>query len=472
VVRPSRHLAWRYSVSSQQAGSKSTGSLYHPRVILAVNPLVEPTRSSPFGFRRMVQTEVMGPPLSRDTRLLVAGQAVRGLGYGFTSIVLGAMLAARGVDSVKAGIFLATLIAGSAAASLVIGAFADRFGRRRSYAIFFLGIGLAGAIVATNPPMWLLFVVAITGTLSTDVVDNGAATTLEQVMLAAEDAGTGRVYGRYNAAGAAFGALGALGAGLAGVVSSKTTIHVWLFAALVPVGVIGALCAWGLTSVVEAPHVEAMDGKSVRPVRTKLGPSRAVVHRLAGLFSVDAAGGGLVTTGFLSYYLTERYGVSLATLGWLFFAVSALQTVSVMVAPLLARRFGLVPTMVWTHLPSNVIMASMVFAPTFKVAAALLLLRTTMSQMDTPTRQALVMTVTTPPERTQAAAVTNAARYSVRPFAPLLGGALQTISLGAPLLVAGAVKGAYDLMLWRWARRLPGLGPVRPRPREEISPME
>lgn len=279
----------------------------------------------------------------------------------------------------------------------------------------------------------------------------------------AEDAGTGRVYGRYNAAGAAFGALGALGAGLAGVVSTKATVHVWLFAALVPVGVIGVLCAWGLTSAVETPHVEGTDGTLVRPARTKLGLSRGVVHRLAGLFSVDAAGGGLVTTGFLSYYLTERYGVSLATLGQLFFGVSALQAVSVMMAPLLARRFGLVPTMVWTHLPSNVIMASMAFAPTFTVAAALLLLRTTMSQMDTPTRQALVMTVTTPPERTQAAAVTNAARYSARPFAPLLGGALQTISLGAPLLVAGVVKGTYDLMLWRWARRLPGLGPVRPR---------
>jgi MFS family permease len=387
----------------------------------------------------------------------VGGQAVRGFGYGFTSVVLGAMMAARGVGAVQAGVLLATLIAGSAAASLVVGAFADRFGRRRSYAIFFLGVALAGAVVAMNPPLWLLFVVAVTGTLSTDVVDNGAATTLEQVMLASEDAGTGRVYGRYNAAGAGFGALGALGAALAGVASSKTTVHVWLFAALVPVGIIGALCAWGLTPSVEMPRIETADENAPRSARTKLGPSRGVVHRLAWLFSVDAAGGGLVTTGFLSYYFAERYGVSLSSLGWLFFFVSAMQAVSVTVAPVLARRYGLVPTMVWTHLPSNLIMASIAFAPTFKVAAALLLLRTTMSQMDTPTRQALVMTITTPPERTQAAAVTNAARYSVRPFAPLLGGVLQSISLGAPLLVAGAVKGAYDMALWSWARRIPGM---------------
>lgn len=413
----------------------------------------------------MGQTGDMGQPLSRDTRLLVGGQAVRGFGYGFTAVLLGAMLAARGVGAVRAGILLATLIGGSAAASLVVGIFADRFGRRRTYAIFFLGVALAGAVVATSPPLWLLFVVAVTGTLSTDVVDNGAASTLEQVMLAADDAGTGRVYGRYNAAGAAFGALGALGAGVAGV-ASRTTNHVWLFVVLVPVGIVGAFCAWGLSPSVEAARTEATDGKPPRAVRTKLGPSRVVVHRLAKLFAVDAAGGGLVTTGFLSYYMTQRYHVSLGTLGWLFFLVSALQAVSVLIAPVLARRFGLVATMVWTHLPSNIIMASMVFAPNFKVAAMLLLLRTTMSQMDTPTRQALVMTVVTPPERTQAAAVTNAARYSVRPFAPLLGGVLQSISLGAPLLVAGVVKGAYDVALWSWARGIPGVGSKRTPPRE------
>ncbi len=397
----------------------------------------------------------MAPSLSRDTRLLVSGQAVRGLGYGFTSVVLGATLAQRGVGPMKAGLLLATVIAGSALASLLVGAYADRLGRRRSYALFFGGVALAGAVIATNPPLWLLFAVAITGTLSTDVVDNGAASTLEQVMLAAEDAGTGRVYGRYNAAGAAFGALGALGAAGAGVTAHTAAGHARLFLVLVAVGIVGVACAWGLSSSVESGTRLARGG--ARAPRATLGPSRAVVRRLALLFSVDAAGGGLVTTGFLSYYMVERYGVSLSTLGSLFFLVSMMQSVSVLVAPVLARRFGLVPTMVWTHLPSNIVMASIAFAPNFPVAAALLLVRTTMSQMDTPTRQALIMTITTPPERTPAAAMTNAARYTVRPFAPLLGGALQSIGLGAPLLVAGTIKGAYDLALWRWTRRVPAM---------------
>jgi MFS family permease len=147
--------------------------------------------------------------------------------------------------------------------------------------------------------------------------------------------------------------------------------------------------------------------------------------------------------------------VSVAALGWLFFTVSVVQAVSVSLAPSLARRFGLVATMVGTHLPSNVLLAAIAFAPNFAVAAALLLARTTLSQMDVPTRQALVMTVVTPGERTGAAAVTNAARYTVRPFGPVLAGAVQQVALGAPLLVAGLIKGGYDLALWRWARHLP-----------------
>jgi predicted MFS family arabinose efflux permease len=179
-----------------------------------------------------------------------------------------------------------------------------------------------------------------------------------------------------------------------------------------------------------------------------------VVRRLAGLFAVDAAGGGLVTTGFLSYYLTERYHVSVVALGWLFFAVSVVQAVSVALAPLLARRFGLVATMVGTHLPSNMLLAAVAFAHTFPIAALLLLARTTLSQMDVPTRQALVMTVVTPDERTAAAAVTNAARYTVRPIGPLVAGLVQQLALGAPLVVAGAVKAGYDVTLWGWARHL------------------
>ena len=390
--------------------------------------------------------------LSANARLLIAGQGVRAFGYGFTAVVLGALLAARGYSHLRAGVVLTALIAGTAISSLAIGRVADRVGRRKSYAAFFAAIAVAGAVVAAGAPFWVLLVVAVTGTLSTDVVDNGPATTLEQVMLASEDAGTSKVYGRYNSVGAASGALGALAAALPGIGHHGTGagVHAWLFAILVPVGVAGAICAMRLSPAVEATVSEAGVRETGRLVESK-----AVVRRLAALFALDAAGGGLVTTGFLSYFFAQRYHVSVASLGWLFFAVSVVQAVSVLLAPILARRFGLLQTMVGTHFPSNVLLASVAFAPTFPIAVVLLLARTTLSQMDVPTRQALVMTVVTPGERTAAASVTNAARYTVRPAGPLLAGVVQHVALGAPLLVAGVVKGGYDVALWLWARHLP-----------------
>lgn len=401
------------------------------------------------------------PPLTRDARLLVAGQGLRAAGYGFTAVLLGALLAARGYGHLKVGVVLTALIAGTALSSLLAGAVADRIGRRRCYGAFFVGIAVAGATVAAGAPFWVLLVVALTGTLSTDVVDNGPATTLEQVMLADDDAGSAHVYGRYNAVGAACGALGALAVALPGVhVGGSSAVHAWLFAVLVPVGVAGALLASRLS-----PAVEAADRDTDRGGLPRLGASRPVVRRMAALFAMDAGGGGLVTTGFLAYFFAQRFAASTVVLGWLFFTVAITQTLSVLLAPVLAARFGLVPTMVGTHLPSNVLLAAIAFAPTLPIAIALLLARTTLSQMDVPTRQALVMSVVSPAERTTAAAYTNAARYTVRPAGPLLAGAAQQVALGAPLLLAGLVKGSYDLLLWRWARHLPlPAGPAAARP--------
>src|SRR5947209_9526298 len=185
------------------------------------------------------------PGLTGDARLLVAGQGARAAGYGFTAVLLGALLAARGYTPVQVGVVLTALIAGTALASLAVGRYGDRLGRRRCYAVFFAGIAAAGVVVAAGAPLWVLLVVALTGTLSTDVVDNGPATTLEQAMLAAEDAGTATVYGWYNMAGAAAGALGALAVALPGLGRSTATVasHSWLFAVLVPVGLAGVLIA-------------------------------------------------------------------------------------------------------------------------------------------------------------------------------------------------------------------------------------
>jgi MFS family permease len=225
-------------------------------------------------------TSVMRWGLGRNATLLIAGQGVRAAGYGFTAVILGALLAARRYGPLQAGVVLTAMIAGTALASLVVGRLADRVGRRRCYAVFFLGVAVAGAVVAAGAPLWLLLIVALTGTLSTDVVDNGPATTLEQVMLAGEDAGTARAYGRYNAVGAAAGALGALAAAAPGLgrVGTGGAVNAWLFLALVPVGLTGALFASQLSSAVEArpadPDLDRSEASTAPTPTGRLDESR------------------------------------------------------------------------------------------------------------------------------------------------------------------------------------------------------
>ena len=390
------------------------------------------------------------PRLSPDARRIIAAQGFRAAGYGCTSVLLGGLLAARSYSPLTTGLVLACVVAGTAWGSLLLGRVADRVGRRRWYAAIYLGVAVAGLTMALDPPLWVIVVLALVGVLSTDVVDNGPATTLEQVMLAGEDPVTAgrsgaRVYGVYNAIASIAGAMGALAAAVPaqlGIEPDDTRP----FALLVPLGLVGLTMALRLS-----PRVEA-------PARTTRGPSglgdnRPRVRQLAALFAIDAGGGGLVTTSFLAYYLSIRYDASPETLGALFFSTSLLQAASVWLAPRLADRVGLVPTMVGTHLPSNVLLAAIAFAPTLPLAIALILARTALSQMDVPTRQALVMSVVRPEERTAAAALTNAARYTVRPAGPMLGGLLQGVALGLPLVVAGTIKGGYDLALWAWAKR-------------------
>ena len=392
------------------------------------------------------------PQLDRDVRRIIAAQGLRAFGYGFTAVFLGRMLAAHAVSPTKVGLLLAAVIAGSAVSSLVFGRYSDGWGRRKSYKWLYIAIAIAGILVAFNPPLWVIAIIALTGTLSTDVIDNGPGTTLEQAMLVQKESKVSHagIFGMYNAFGALMGALGALSQGFISVITGTSNISSLAFIVLLPLGLGGAILAATLTSSVEPTKQQEQRNAKAKP--SKLGPSKRNVFQLAGLFAADAAGGGLITATFLAYYFTTRYSASAKSLGLIFFGVSLLQAISVLVAPRLAKRIGLIWTMVGTHLPSNLLLIAMAFAPNLTVACLLLFARSFLSQMDVPTRQALVMTVVTPEERTPAAAVTNAARYSVRPFGPMIAAALQHIALGAPMVVAGTLKGFYDLALLGWAK--------------------
>jgi MFS family permease len=362
--------------------------------------------------------------MSTDARRVVGAQALRGFAYGFGSVLLGVTLDQRGFSSTEAGLVIAAVVAGTVLASVFVGRYADRVGRRCCYVTLYLLLAVVGVAFAFSDAVWLLIVAALTGALSTEVVESGPFTSLEQAILADELSGTTRLrgFGTYNAVASAAGSLGALAAG------GLSLLHDWwagaprderFFLVFVPVALAGAAVARSLSS-----SVEVTARQPAQPARTStLGPSRSIVARLAALFAMDSFGGGFVVQSFVAYWLATKFSASVGTIGVVFFAVGVLQTASFLVAPRLAERFGLLHTMVFTHLPSNLLLISIAFAPTLDVAVALLLARSALSSMDVPTRQAYVMALVTPEERTAAAAYTNTARYVVRPVGPALAGA-------------------------------------------------
>jgi len=307
-------------------------------------------------------------------------------------------------------------------------------------------MGLAGTAFALTDEIWLLVVAALTGTVSTEVVESGPFTSLEQAMLpsaAGVDRDPTRLFGTYNTVATLAGSLGALAAGLTAVldVAPQRLLLVYAF-----VAVAGAFVSHG-----RSPAVEAAPGAT----RAPLTRSKGVVRRLSGLFALDSFGGGFVTQAFIAYWFTETYGTSPEVLGAAFFLAGILQALSFQIAVRLAGRVGLLNTMVLTHLPSNVLLALIPLAPTEAAAFVLLFSRFALSQMDVPTRQAYVVGVVDAEERTAAAAYTNTARYATRPLGPLVAAPIMQVSLGAPFVVAGVVKSAYDIALYAAFRRRP-----------------
>jgi MFS family permease len=382
--------------------------------------------------------------------LVLAAQGLRGVGYGLAAVQLGAILRGQGLDAQGVGLVLAAIVAGSAITSLGLGYWGDRLGRVRAYRLLYVALALAGVVLALDGPAWLLALVAMSGALSVEVVESGPFTTLEQVLLASTNASQTQItrgFGAYNAVATLAGAAGAL----LGTLPADPRL---LGGTLAVVGIVGALLATRLPRSVEvqAPRPQPGAGRP-RP----LASSRPVVVRLAGLFAVDSLAGGLVVQAWIAYWLGIRYGAPTSVIGVVFAAIGVLQAASFLAAPLIAARVGLLQTMVFTHLPSNLLLAAVPLAPSLPAAIGLLLARTVLSQMDVPTRQAYVMALVPSSERTAAAAVTNTARYVTRPVGPALAGLLEPMGLAWPFVVAGATKSAYDLALWRLFRpvRLP-----------------
>ena len=386
-----------------------------------------------------------------DVRAIFSIQAIRAFLYGFSSILIGASLAATGFDEIAVGAVFTAMLLGMAISSLAVGRWGEAIGRRRTYVALLATMGVAGAVFGLTGSLPLLIVVALTGTLSTDPNESGPITSVEQAMLASTPATErSRVYGRYNAVAYLAGAAGALVAGgpaaLRELIPALPPDQRWLL--VMPVGaVVCAVLAARLSTRVEVDASVARDERGLRR-------SRRTVQRLAALFSLDAFAGGFIVQSFIVFWFGRQFGADAALMGLVFFGVGVLQAGSSVFAGWLGGRIGLLNTMVFTHLPSNVILALIPLAPSLAVAVLLLLARSALSQMDVPARQAYVAALVDPAERTAAAAYTNAARHVVRPVGPALASVSMTMAAGVPFLVAGGLKAVYDVALYLTFRRV------------------
>ncbi len=392
----------------------------------------------------------MNDDLAADLRHILGIQAVRAFLYGFGAVILGSSLAASGASDLAVGVLGAAILAGMAISAITVGFLGDRWGRRRTYGGLLLLMGLVGAAYAATDRLWILIVLALLGVLSTDANENGPLTTLEQAMIGQAPAETRlRIFGRYNAVAFLAGAFGALLAGGPAFVhrywNAAPTGRAWFL--LFPVG--AAICLWLAAGLSPGLETEVARG------RIPLGRSRATVTKLSSLFAVDAFAGGFVITVFIVFWFSRTFGASQELMSAVIFAAGLLQAGSSIIAPRIAARAGLLNTMVFTHLPSNVLLMLVPFAPSLASAIAVLLARFALSQMDVPTRQAYIAAMVDPSERTAAAAATNSARYVASPIGPIVGTVLMRMAYGAPWVAAGAIKAGYDVVLWRVFSKVP-----------------
>jgi len=387
-----------------------------------------------------------------EARLLLASRALRAFADGFVAILLPAYLLALGLGQWEVGLISSATLLGSALLTLALGAWGHRFPRRRLLAAAALLMSATGLAVAGLSGFWPLLLVAFVGTINPSAGDVSIFLPLEHARLAEAAQGEARtaLFARYTFTGALLASVGALAAGLPDALAALGIDRLAALRAMFALyGLIGcAVLLLYLRLPAAAPALE------VAPP-APLGPSRGIVARLAALFALDAFAGGLLVNTLLALWLFERFGLSLAAAGVFFFWAGLLTAASQLAAPWVARRIGLLNTMVFTHVPANIFLILAAFAASLPVALGLLFLRALLSQMDVPTRAAFVMAVVTPSERAAAASFTAVPRSLAAAAGPTLGGLLFAGGwLAAPLVACGALKIAYDLALWRAFRKL------------------
>jgi len=387
--------------------------------------------------------------LARDVTLIYAAAWLRSFGIGFLGVVLGVFLYRQGFNSTAIGLVVAAGLAGAAAATAIVTLKADRIGRRKTLLVLSLLTAAGVFPLILGSGIAVLAPVAFFGMLNGMGTDRSAAFALEQAIIPGLVSDQRRTWSLawYNLVLDASGALGALAGGIPLVAERWWNMDLNAsYRALFICYVAASLVSGGLYLFLTS-QVEIRDTKEPAKV---LPATRATVTKLAALFSVDSLGGGLLTDALVSYWFFRRFGVAENKLAILFFAVHILNALSHLGAAALAKRIGLVKTMVFTHLPSSIFLIAASFAPSARWAVALFLLRESLVEMDVPTRQSYVAAMVRPSERTFASGVTNLTRnMSWAISASVAGIFMQRVSLSFPLFLGGSLKIVYDLLLWR-----------------------
>jgi len=384
--------------------------------------------------------------MSPDVRRLLWVRGLRAFGDGYVSLLLPLYLITLGLSPFQVGVIATGTLLGSGILTLLVGLHAYRF-RYRTLLLMATALMMAtGLGFAAVSDFWPLLVIAVVGTLNPSSGDVSVFLPLEQAVLArvVGDRQRTSVFARYSLVGALVGAVGALFAGFPEFLAGAMNIGVK--PALQAMFVLYALL--GLVSGLIYRKLPASLAVETDTPVAPLRQSKRIVYTLATLFSLDAFGGGFIVQSLLALWLFEKFQLSIVVTGAIFFWTGVLSAFSYLVAVRIANRIGLVNTMVFTHLPANALLLALPFVPDLPWVIVLLLVRSALSQMDVPTRSSYVMAVVSPGERAAAASITSVPRSLASAVSPLIAGYLLGLSsFGWPLLIAGSLKIAYDLLL-------------------------
>jgi len=396
--------------------------------------------------------------LTRDGWLLFATRFVRLFAYGALSVVLVFYLVGLGLSESQTGLLLTSTLIGDTVVSLYLTTRADRLGRRRMLVIGAALMAMAGLVFAVTRSWWLLLLAGTIGVISPSGHEVGPFLSIEQAALShlVSDRTRTTVFAWYTLAGSVATALGALTGGtVARVLQQSTLPPVTAYRMVVILyALLGVMLAVLFSRLSRASEATTFGGKSAGRVTfaslSGLDRSRRVVLKLSALFALDSFGGGFVVQSFAAYWFYLRYGVNPGTLGAIFFWANIFAGLSALLAAKLAARFGLITTMVATHLPSNVLLILVPLMPNLPLAVTVLLVRFSISQMDVPARQSYIMAVVTPEERSAAAGITGVARTIGAAISPLFVGFMfaRPSLINLPFFIAGTLKIAYDLLLY------------------------